>query len=115
MSHTPKPPEMIEGDKVILRRKQTEHAEETFKLIDKSRMHLRPWMPWEEANVSVADAKGYIELTKKWWDTGSTFDFTMFEKSSGKIAGWQCEWKDDWLTGAVIQTQHGRYAGCSRD
>jgi|GEM_PF-322007 Acetyltransferases, including N-acetylases of ribosomal proteins len=87
MSHTPKPPEMIEGDKVILRRKRTEHAEETFKLIDKNRAHLRPWMPWEEANVSVSDAKGYIELTKKWWDTGSTFDFTMIEKSSGKIAG----------------------------
>jgi RimJ/RimL family protein N-acetyltransferase len=87
MSHTPKPPELIETDRLILRARSTDHAEESFALIDRNRSHLKPWFPWESTTLGVADAKGYIELTKKWWETGSTFDFSVFEKSSGKLIG----------------------------
>lgn len=36
-------------------------AEEIFSLVDGSRMYLREWLPWVDANVSLDETKAFID------------------------------------------------------
>lgn len=49
------------GDGVAVRTYVPGDAEELFDLIDANRSHLRPWMIWEPATVSVEDSRKWIE------------------------------------------------------
>ena len=49
------------GDGVAVRTYVPGDAQQLFDLIDANRAHLRPWMIWEPATVSVDDAREWIE------------------------------------------------------
>jgi len=83
----PKPPQVVEGQRIILRARTREQSTEMFSLIDKNREHLRPWMPWEATTKTEVDSLDYIDKAKSWWEKGSTYDYSIFEKSSSKMIG----------------------------
>lgn len=78
---------ILEGKKVILKKRDLSQAGELFKLIENSREHLRPWMPWEEKTRTVNDVTSYLNSTLEMWDQGKMFDFTLYCKSTGEMAG----------------------------
>lgn len=87
MSSFPKPPRWFETERLRLVARAVDHAEEVFAMIDQSRSHLRPWMPWEEQSKTVHDSEEYLKLAITWWEIGKTFDYSVFEKVSGKMVG----------------------------
>jgi ribosomal-protein-serine acetyltransferase len=51
----------IQADgEVSLRLHEERHAEELFRLVDENRAHLRPWLPWVDANKSPEDTREFI-------------------------------------------------------
>lgn len=87
MSENPKPPILVEGERILLQARSEGHAAEMFKLIEQNREHLGRWMPWEETTQNVADSIAYLDLARGWWEKGTTFDFSVFEKESSKMIG----------------------------
>lgn len=87
MSDSPKPPETLEGERIILRARRLEQAPEMFALIERSRRHLNPWSPWEATTLTLADSQDYIKRTIGWWNKGETFDFAVFAKADGSMIG----------------------------
>lgn len=72
------------GPGLDLRLLEERHAEPLFELVDRSRAHLRAWMPWLDANTSVADSAAFIQTTLQ-----------QFAANNGFQAG-------IWLDGAII-------------
>lgn len=87
MAITPKPPREVETERLILRARDVNQAREMFSLVNANREHLRPWMPWEEQTREVDDSKDYLALATSWWEAGRNFDYSMYEKSSGRMIG----------------------------
>ncbi len=63
------------------------HAGQLFSLVDCSREHLRPWMPWEKHTTSVNDSLQYLKKAIDDWNEQTIFDYSVFEISSGKMIG----------------------------
>ncbi len=82
-----KPPSVVEGDRILLKARSRNHAKEMFSLIDANREHLKPWMPWEATTKTEADSLAYLELAESWWEEGSAYDYSVFEKSSTQMIG----------------------------
>jgi len=83
----PHPPTVVEGERIVLKARERDHAAEMYSLVDRNREHLKPWMPWEATTLSESDSQSYVELAQGWWKKGSTFDYSVFEKSSSKMIG----------------------------
>lgn len=83
----PKPPREIETERLILRARDVNQARDMFTMINSSREHLRPWMPWEEQTKSVDDSKDYLALAMTWWEAGKNFDFSVYLKKTGEMIG----------------------------
>ncbi len=49
------------NEKLSLKLRQTNDAEEIFVLTDKNRKYLRPWLPWVDKTLTPEDTKHYIE------------------------------------------------------
>lgn len=60
-------------------------AEELFALVDDSRMYLREWLPWVDANVSVEETKAFVRAAQKQYARGDGFQCTIRHKQ--KIVG----------------------------
>lgn len=87
MLENPRPSRDISGERILLKARAIDQAPAMFALIEQNREHLRPWMPWEEFTKSIADSKAYLELAAQWWDKGTTFDYSLYEKTSGRMMG----------------------------
>ncbi len=48
-------------------------ADELFELVDASRMYLREWLPWVDANVSVEDTKEFVNAAQQQYARGDGF------------------------------------------
>lgn len=83
----PQPPNIVEGERIVLKARLKAQAAEMFSLIDSNRAHLKPWMPWESTTKTESDSLAYLELAQGWWEKGSTFDYSVFDKSSSKMIG----------------------------
>lgn len=82
-----RPHEIIRLNRVTLKTRNFDQAEDLFQLIDQSREHLKPWMPWEESTKTVEDTRNYLKTAIDWWQKRTTFDFSIYENSSQKIIG----------------------------
>lgn len=67
-------------DDISLRLLEPRHADALFALVDANRRHLRPWLPWLDANVAVSDTLQFIQMTQR-----------QFADNTGFVAGiWYC-------------------------
>lgn len=87
MFEFPKPPLRIETERLVLKARAEDQAEEMFALIDQNRAYLRPWMPWEATTRTVEDSRIYLAMARSWRESGRNFDYSCFEKSSGRMTG----------------------------
>lgn len=60
-------------------------AEELFALVDDSRMYLREWLPWVDANVSIDETRAFVDAAHKQYARGDGFQCCIRYKS--KIVG----------------------------
>jgi ribosomal-protein-serine acetyltransferase len=60
-------------DEVSLVLAEEHHAQALFDLTDRNRDHLRPWMPWVDATVSVADTLAYLRFVRGEYVAGRQF------------------------------------------
>ncbi len=60
-------------------------ADELFELVDASRMYLREWLPWVDANVSVEDTKEFVRAAQQQYARGDGFQCCILYR--GKIVG----------------------------
>lgn len=77
------PPEVIQGERVTLRKYTIELAEEMFATIDSDRKHLQEFLPWPEATQSIADSLEYIKTKLEQWEKLEFFDYGIFLKPAG--------------------------------
>lgn len=87
MAIFPKPPREIETERLLLRARDVNQAREMFSLIQSSREHLRPFMPWEEQTLEINDSKDYLALATSWWEAGRNFDFSVYDKATHQMVG----------------------------
>lgn len=81
------PPKEFQTERLVFKARATEHAPELYQLIDQNRDHLKPWMPWLEITNKVEDTLGYIEMCLKDWEQNKIFDYSVFNKATGKLIG----------------------------
>lgn len=83
----PKPSMKIETERLELHYRHSGDAKLCFDLIEESREHLRPWMPWEEDTQVLTDTEKYFHMTQDLWQKGQMFDYSIFLKDSRTMIG----------------------------
>ncbi len=76
-----------ESARLIMRRQDLAWADQMFACIDQDRARLGEFLPWVPSTKAQSDTEDYIRKATDWWDEQSMFDFSMFEKSSGRYMG----------------------------
>lgn len=66
------------NDKLSLKQRKEEDAEEIFRLIDSNREHLRKWLPWVDGTLSSEDTKKYIIECQGKFEKKETADFGVW-------------------------------------
>lgn len=73
------------NDDSELRLLELRHAENLFSLTDKSRHHLREWLPWVDFIKEVSNSKVFIESTLKQFGDNNGFQAGIWFR--GELAG----------------------------
>jgi len=82
--------EKIEGDRIILERARPSFklAEELLVLVEESRTHLLPWLPWANKNKTPEDEYAWLfDWCEKNWNEKLGYAYIIREKNSGKLLG----------------------------
>ncbi len=91
-------PEMIEGERIVLKRLVMGQAEEHNRVINDNKEHLKRYMVWADKHATVADTKKYIAMQIHSWENQECFDYTIWEKETNQILGGAgtvvLKWKD---------------------
>jgi ribosomal-protein-serine acetyltransferase len=69
-------------EEVFLRLHEERHAEELFKLVDENRAHLRPWLPWVDANKSPEDTRRFIRQMLIKLADGKEYGFGILDRDT---------------------------------
>ena len=81
-------PERIEGKRVVLRPYVPSDAQALFRLINASRAHLFPWLPWaDSAHRTLDDTKAFIANATAWWMLRTNLIAGIFDRKSGRLLG----------------------------
>jgi RimJ/RimL family protein N-acetyltransferase len=79
-------PERIEAGDLLLRRWTVDDAEALAKLVAENAQHLRPWMPWMEAEPRpLAERIALIQRWEEEWLEGGDVVLAVFR--GGELAG----------------------------
>ncbi|MDX6481864.1 MAG: hypothetical protein QOG85_2374 [Gaiellaceae bacterium] len=84
----PPPPYRIETERLVIRCYEPRDAAVMKDMIDSSLDHLRPWMPWAEAEPQTLDEK--VELLRRFrsqFDAGDNFVMGMFSADESEQLG----------------------------
>lgn len=80
-------PQLIEAEKVLLKKHTLDLAETMFQCIVKDRKRLQEFLPWVNATNSNIDTQNFIKSTINEWETFELFDYGIFEKESNVYVG----------------------------
>lgn len=87
------------GENAYLKPLEMHDAPAFFKLIEQSKAHLRPWMPWTEFTNEVKDTENFIRSTME--QIGRNDGFQVGIWSDGKAAGVIGFHRVDWTNKAT--------------
>jgi ribosomal-protein-serine acetyltransferase len=62
-------------------------SQELWQVIESSRSHLFPWLPWVPYNSDEASTKRFVEACAAEWDAGRALRFVIRDRSSGQLIG----------------------------
>lgn len=80
-------PEELEGEKIILIKRNHSFNEEMLKAIDNSREFLRKYLFWVDKNKTMEDIVEATDFFAKSWDDGSEPTYVITDKKTGKLIG----------------------------
>jgi RimJ/RimL family protein N-acetyltransferase len=80
-------PEVLRGERVLVRPFADADAPALFEAIEESRQHLAPWMPWVHAYGSVENGLEYIRRSRAHWLLRERLPVGIFEVNSGALLG----------------------------
>ena len=100
----------------------TEGADELWAVVDESREHLAPWLPWVPFNDGPRSSKRYLDACTADWDTGRAMRFAIRSRSDQSLLGAitldncvhmhrSCDlgyWLKKGATGAGLMTEVGK-------
>lgn len=72
-------------DKTTLAMVEVRDADELFALVDSSRMYLREWLPWVDANLSIGETVSFLEAAQRQYSRGEGFQCCIRHRD--KIVG----------------------------
>jgi RimJ/RimL family protein N-acetyltransferase len=82
------PPEEVRAGPVLLRRMRTDDAAVIAATVGASLDHLRPWMPWANAEAATARSQlARIIEADELWETGSDYIYLITVADDGTLAG----------------------------
>lgn len=73
------------NEKTALKLRHKEDAEAMFKLTDKNREHLRPWLPWVDTTLSPQDSETFILTCQEKFEKKTAADFGVWYE--GQLVG----------------------------
>lgn len=80
--------EEITGERVVLRKLQTEHIEPLFEAARESfGGEFTRWMPWCHENYSIEESEFFIKTCLMNWENGEEYTFAICEPKTGKFIG----------------------------
>src|SRR5689334_2675236 len=84
----PRPPERIDiGDAVVVRHRPA-HAEALAAAIGASLEHLRPWMPWADAEAASAEfQRARLAAQEHEWDDGVDCTMLILDPTGTEVLG----------------------------
>jgi RimJ/RimL family protein N-acetyltransferase len=92
-------PELLEGQRVLLRPWRRGDGRALFDAIDESRDHLAPWMPWLDDTRNPDDSEEYAIRAGARWDLREDLALGIFERTSGRVLGGTGLHRIDWRIG----------------
>jgi len=92
-------PEVLRGNRVVLRPYREEDAEQVFSAIDESREHLRPWVAWVDRFATVEDVRAFCLRCAQDWRMRSDLAVGIFEAASNRYLGGAGLHQPDWERG----------------
>ncbi|MFZ3579602.1 GNAT family N-acetyltransferase [Virgibacillus sp. DJP39] len=72
-------------DNLTLKLMEISDAEELFDLTNRSRVHLREWLPWVDATTTLDDSRGFIEHTLRGFNDKKSMNVAI--RYDGKLVG----------------------------
>lgn len=82
-----KPPEMILGSRIYLKKHNLDLASEMFKSIMKNKAYLSEFMPWAPLTVKVENSVDWIKTTLEEWERRTLFDYGIFLSKTNEYLG----------------------------
>jgi RimJ/RimL family protein N-acetyltransferase len=80
-------PDLLEGERVLLRPFTAEDAPALYAAIDESRQHLTPWMDWAGHHRSVDDTRDYCLRTAAKRLLRTDLTYGIFDRADGRVLG----------------------------
>jgi ribosomal-protein-serine acetyltransferase len=81
-------PDRIEGERIVLRPYGPADAPALFKLVNASRKHLFPWLPWADSDHrTLDDTRAFVARATAWWTLRTSLIVGIFDRKSGKLLG----------------------------
>jgi len=92
-------PDLVEGNRLILRKHQLEDAALMFESIERDRERLSRFLPWPPHIKNVDDELAYLKDTHRWWSAQTLFDYGLFRKEDqlymGNLGVHSIQWQHD--------------------
>jgi len=73
------------GEGILLHPFEERDADELFALVERSRAHLAPWMPWLPLHATREDSLQFIRAAREQLDAGTSAQLAVVER--GRIVG----------------------------
>jgi RimJ/RimL family protein N-acetyltransferase len=89
-------PDELRSPRLLLRPYRPADADQVFAAVDESRAHLRPWMGWVDAHVSVDNSRDWCARCAANWLLRSELTVGIFAAASGRFLGCVSLHDPDW-------------------
>lgn len=91
-------PEVLEGERIVLKRYVITQAEEHNRIINKNKDHLKRFMMWADKHPTVHETRKYIASKILAWENQEAFEYLIQDKETNEILGGagtvMLKWKD---------------------
>ncbi|MGO1048856.1 GNAT family N-acetyltransferase [Crossiella sp. CA198] len=71
------PPEHLPTARLILRRLQLSDVDEVHQVVTSALPHLRPWMPWAEADYTRDTATTWLNFVHQSWQSHTAYSYAI--------------------------------------